>query len=174
MTTLSLLEQLASSEPLPVEQFLSELARIFHVRQHEIALFTLNNSMLRFLFPAELRMAGAIPVNGSSLVARTALTQKAEFFNSFATVRHSSIFETIKVGTTTELDPSTMVIQKLMTAPVVNPAGELAGVLQVSRKGPSLHNSGPDFTAEDLRLLEGAARLIGRILPALQETAAAH
>ena len=168
MTTLSLLEQLAGTDPLPVEQFMAELAKVFHVRQHEIALFTLHNSMLRFLFPAELRMAGAIPVNGSSLVARTATTQKAEFFNSFATVRHSSIFETIKVGGSTA-DPSGLVIQKLITAPVLLPSGELAGVLQISRKGSTLHNSGPDFTAEDLRLLEGSARLVGGVLSKLQE-----
>ncbi|HWY21957.1 MAG TPA: hypothetical protein VNX26_12105 [Candidatus Acidoferrum sp.] len=92
------------------------MAKIFNVRETEVALLELGRSLLNFLYPAELKTAGAIPLSSSAVAARTARTKQAELFNGFTQVKHSSIFELVKLGDT-GLDAQ--VIQKLMSAPVV-------------------------------------------------------
>ncbi|MFZ0998948.1 MAG: GAF domain-containing protein, partial [Candidatus Sulfotelmatobacter sp.] len=56
------------------------------------------------------------------------------------------------------------VIQKLMSAPVLDRSGEVIGVIQISRKAPRLEAAGPDFTPEDLQKLEAVARFVGTLL----------
>jgi GAF domain len=147
-----------------VFQFCTEVAKLFKLRPHEVAVFTLRHSMLQFAYPPELRSTGMIPLISSTQAARTASTKRAEIFNNFATVRHSSIFETIKVGGS---DPLT--IRKLMSVPIFAPAGEVIGVIQVCRKGATLQDAGPDFTTEDLHLLQDTAKVFGRVARQLQE-----
>lgn len=117
--------------------------------------------MLNFLYPAELRTAGAIPLSSEAVAARTARTKQAELFNVFTQVKHFSIFELVKLGET-GLDDQ--VIQKLMSAPVLANTGEVIGVIQISRKAPRPAAAGPDFTPDDLRKLESVAHSIGRLM----------
>lgn len=157
------LEQLAaleSAETTP-ESICAFVAHIFQVKETEVALLELGGSLLNFIYPAELRTAGAIPLSSAAVAARTARERKAELFNSFTKVKHSSIFELVKLGDT-GLDAQ--VIQKLMSAPVLGRGGEVVGVIQVSRKAPRPAAAGPDFTPEDLRKLESVALLVGRLL----------
>ncbi len=92
------LEHLLDQNPTP-DQFCTELSRIFHVRQSEVALLRLENGLLKFLFPDELKTAGAIPISSSSSVAaHTAVTRKVELYNNFAKVQHARIFESVKLG----------------------------------------------------------------------------
>jgi hypothetical protein len=137
------------------------VARIFQVRETEVALLELGGSMLNFLYPTELKTAGAIPLSSSSVAARTARTKQAEIFNSFTKVKHFSIFELVKLGDS-GLDEQ--VIQKLMSAPVLARNGDVIGVIQISRKAPRPGAAGPDFTADDLRKLESVARFVGRLM----------
>jgi hypothetical protein len=120
-----------------------------------------SGSVLRFLFPAELKKVGAIPLSSPSVVARTARTRRSELFNAFTKVKHLSVFEVVKIG---ESGADTEVIQKLMSAPIADPNGNIVGVVQVSRKSRHPAGAGPDFTTEDLRKLESVAASIGRIL----------
>ena len=77
------------------------LSKIIHVGQHEVALLRVESNQLKFLFPDELKTAGSIPLSSQSAVAaRTAVNRKVELFNNFAKVKHASIFETVKLGTT--------------------------------------------------------------------------
>ncbi|MGO9086757.1 MAG: hypothetical protein ACLQBK_16140 [Candidatus Sulfotelmatobacter sp.] len=92
------------------------MAKIFHVKETEVALLELGGSLLNFLYPAELKTAGAIPLSSSAVAARTARTRQAELFNSFTQIKHFSVFELVKLGDT-GLDAQ--VIQKLMSAPVL-------------------------------------------------------
>jgi GAF domain-containing protein len=172
--TLERLERLAGGDPCTVEQACGELARIFRVRPHEVALLHLERRMLRFLYPAELRAAGAIPLSSSAVAARTASQRRADVFNSFATVQHSSVFETVKLGTAESAAESTdvMVIQKMMSAPVVAENGDVLGVVQVSRKGPTVTSAGPDFTTDDLTALRAAAKIVARMMPGLVDAPA--
>jgi len=146
------------------------VAKIFHVEETEVALLELAGSLLNFLYPAELKTAGAIPVSSSAVAARTARTKQAELFNGFTEVKHSSIFELVKLGDT-GLDAQ--VIQKLMSAPILVGDGQVVGVIQVSRKAPRPAAAGPDFTPEDLRKLELVARFAGRLMAKGKDIASA-
>jgi len=143
------------------ESICAGVAKIFRVRETEIALLELSGSLLNFVYPPELKTAGAIPLSSSAVAARTARTKEAEIFNGFAQVKHFSIFELVKLGDT-GLDDQ--VIQKLMSAPVLARNGEVMGVIQVSRKDPRPAAAGPDFTAEDLRKLESVAHFMGGLM----------
>ncbi|MGO9088397.1 MAG: GAF domain-containing protein [Candidatus Sulfotelmatobacter sp.] len=157
------IEQLAGldSRDNTPESICAGVAKIFHVTQTEVALLELGGSLLNFLYPAELKAAGAIPLSSSAVAARTARTKRAELFNSFTQVKHFSVFELVKLGDT-GLDAQ--VIQKLMSAPVFAGGGEVIGVIQVSRKAPRPAAAGPNFTPDDLRTLESVALLVGRLM----------
>lgn len=148
------------------DKFCISLAKMFAVRQTEVALMRLEKGLLRFIFPDELKTAGSIPVSSSSAIAaHTATSKKSEIFNSFARVKHASIFETVKLSVPddNEVQPQAEQpsIQKLMSAPIVSPENRVVGVLQVCRKGFSLASAGPDFSPEDARQLELAAKIVG-------------
>lgn len=146
------------------EQLCAELARTLGVKQHEVALLKVENGALRFLYPTSLRTAGSIPLSGSAVAARTASTRTTMLSNNFAKVKHVRIFEAVKLGNVEEgeAEPPTP-IQKMMSVPIFEAEGGVLGVLQLSRKGDDPRTAGPDFTIEDLRLLEGAARSIAKL-----------
>lgn len=137
------------------------VAQIFHVRATEVALLELSGSLLNFVYPIELKAAGAIPLSSSAVAARTAQTRKAAVFNSFTQVKHHSVFELVKLGHS-GLDEQ--IIQKLMSAPVLARSGEVIGVIQISRKAPRPDAAGPDFTSDDLRKLKSVARFVGTLM----------
>jgi hypothetical protein len=154
--------------------FCVELSNLFHLRLNEIALLRLHKGLLRFLFPDELKTAGSIPVSSSSAVAaHTAITKKVELYNNFVKVKHASIFETVKLSKDEELGAADKItIQKLISAPVLNAEQKVLGVIQVCRKGYDLNSSGPDFTLDDLQLLEFAAKSVSK-MPFMNETSVA-
>src|SRR6202142_2200124 len=157
------MEQLAgldSSKSTP-ESICACVARIFEVRETEVALLELSGSLLNFLYPAELKTAGAIPLSSSAVAARTAQTRRAEVFNGFTQVKHFSVFELVKLGNT-GLDDQ--VIQKLKSAPLLASNGEVIGVIQVSPTAPPPPAAGPDFTPDDLQKLESVARFVGTLM----------
>ncbi len=151
------------------DKFCSALAKLFAVRPTEVALLRLDKSLLKFLYPDELKTAGAIPISSSSAIAaHTASTKKIEIFNNFAKVKHASIFETVKLARpdeqeaqTVEVETEQPSIQKLMSAPVMNEQ-KLVGVIQICRKGFSLTSAGPDFNDADLRQLKLAAAILAK------------
>jgi len=146
------------------EQCCAELSRIFRVRPNEIALLRLENELLRFLFPGELASAGSIPLSSSSAIsAQTVVTKKAMLFNNFTEVQHASIFESIKPSREKDEEAQPATIHRLMSAPVLDKADRVLGVLQICRKGFDLASAGPDFTLDDLQRLELAAKALGRL-----------
>jgi hypothetical protein len=158
------LERLANENPTP-DRFCTELSKIFKVRQTEVALLRLEQGLLKFLFPEQLKTAGAIPISSASAVAaHTAVTKKVELFNSFTNVKHASIFESVKLGDPEKNEqPELAPIQKLMSAPVLDGKGKVLGVIQICRKGFDLPSSGPDFTLDDLHQLEMATKALSKI-----------
>jgi hypothetical protein len=137
-----------------------KLARILRVARSEIALLRLEKGRLRFIYPAELRDAGTIPLSGSAVAARTAVTRTSLLSNSFARVRHVSLFESVKLHdgeASEEIDP--MPIQKIISVPMIS-GGKVVGVIQVSRKGLDPALAGTDFTTDDLKLLEQSAQIL--------------
>ena len=141
----------------------AEIAHVFGVRTTEVGLLQLKGKALIFLFPAELRAAGSIPLSNSAIAARTAVSRKAEIFNDFAKIKHGTVFERIKIGN--EANDNSRSIQKLMSAPIIATDGTLLGVLQISRKGLTRAAAGPDFESQDLRKLESLASELAAFMP---------
>ncbi len=169
MDSIPQLAGLDSSET-SADAICAAVAQIFKVTATEVALLELTGTLLNFVYPAELQTAGAIPISSSAVAARTARTKEAELSNGFTQVKHFSVFELVKLGDT-GLDAQ--VIQKLMSAPVLNREGKVIGVIQVSRKAPRLEAAGPDFSPEDLRKLESVGRFVGTLLAKPRATAQA-
>jgi hypothetical protein len=157
---MSLLEDLLDQEVTPRE-VCGVLAKMFQVQKTEVAILRLDRGLLRFIYPEELRTAGSIPISSSSIAAHTAISKKPEIFNNFARVKHAGIFETIKLGSSEGMDDSQpLPIQKLMSAPVIDPSSGVLGVIQISRKGSDPAYAGADFSREDLHELELAASIL--------------
>lgn len=128
------------------------IGKNFGVQPHEVAVLeiTSDERYLRFLTPENLRAVGQIPLSStSSLAARTVREKRAEIVNHFTVVRHASVFEAVPIAEEQRGDP----IQKIMSAPI-KLASRMIGVLQVSRKGKSAGEAGPDFTHAQLRELQ--------------------
>jgi len=158
------IEQSLSGAATP-EIACAALADLFSVGRAEVALLRAENDVLNFLFPGALKAAGFIPLSSASAVAaRTASSRKVELFNNFVIVQHANVFETIKLSTLGQSDkPGSNTIQKLMTTPVVDPQQHVLGVIQISRKGITQDDAGPDFTLNDLQKLETAARILAKL-----------
>jgi GAF domain-containing protein len=153
----------------------SKLAQVLHVARNEIALLRLEKAALRFIYPGELRDAGTIPLSGSAVAARTAVTCTALLSNSFARMRHISLFESVKLhagdGSEEDIDP--MPIQKIISVPMIASGKKVVGVIQVSRKGLDPSLAGPDFTTDDLKLLERVAEILAKMPFMHEETSVA-
>jgi len=128
------------------------IAGTFEVKLHEVAILGLTHDgrSLRFLAPDTLRVIGQIPLSsGSALAARTIREMRPEIVNHFHVVPHASVFEGVPVAEDERAEP----IQKIMSSPILLGSKAL-GVLQVSRKGKSPLDAGPDFTPLQLRSLK--------------------
>jgi hypothetical protein len=158
------LESMISESPSSDRACL-KLAQVLRVRRSEVALLRLEKGSLRFIFPAELRSAGVLPLSGSAVAARTASTRTPLLSNTFMRVKHVSLFEAVKLGaeaTEEERGLEQMPIQKIMSVPVAHD-GQVMGVVQISRKGLDSSLAGADFSAEDLKQLEKAAEILARM-----------
>jgi hypothetical protein len=156
-----------------------ELARSFGVEDDEIGILRLEGSALVFCHPAKLKAVGRIPLNSSSVAARTASTRRSEILNNFSQVKHASFFEAVNLSESNtnegdRPDPNipafdglgqpraagpTRLIQKLISVPVME-GKKVRGVIQVCRKGPSPSAAGPDFTQGDLQQLTDTASFV--------------
>lgn len=155
----------ASKPSLDAESFCSQVAERFGVRIHEVALLRVEGAFLRFVFPAALRWGGDIPLGSSALAARTARDRRPELSNGFAMVPHWRLFERIQTGGAGAQPPQP--IQKIMSAPAIDSANTLTGVIQVSRKADTRDAAGPDFHFAELEQLHRMACEFAGILPLL-------
>ena len=149
-----------------VAKIAGELARGFGVHDDEVAIFKLEQSHLKFMYPLSLSNVGMIPLNNSSSVAaRTASSKRPEAINNFPQMRHASFFESVPVDSKTRSQQKqqkvAMTIQKMMSVPVMGASGVL-GVIQISRKGASSKAAGPDFQSNDLQRLTSAATALAK------------
>jgi GAF domain-containing protein len=153
-----------ASAPLEPEQFnaiADKIANAFGVAGDEVAVLAVapGGKYLRFLLPEKLRTVGTIPLTSTSaLAARTVRERRAEIQNNFGATRHASVFEGVPLGRA-QGDH----IQKIMSAPIVA-ENKAIGVIQISRKGRSVEDSGADFRSEDLRKLQAVATSLARFV----------
>jgi hypothetical protein len=143
---------------VPWNHAIDMISKHFSVQPHEVAILGLtpDERFLRFLAPDNLRMIGRIPLSStSSLAVRTAREHRAEVINHFSVVPHASVFEAVPIGESQRSEA----IQKIMSSPVLI-GKKVVGVAQVSRKGSSSSDAGPDFTPSQLRDLKAIADIL--------------
>jgi hypothetical protein len=141
------------------------LSKMFNVAPDEVAILALNmkEKNLNFVIPEKLAGIGTIPLsNSTALASRTARENRADVMNNFSMTRHATVFEGVPLGR----KPGES-IQKIVSAPIVD--GKIVqGVVQISRKGYSQSDAGPDFTQQDLRALISLNPVLQRFLKLCQ------
>lgn len=160
-----LLEQLekeaAPLTPEALQKVAGAIAKMLEVESDEVAILELRggSKVLTFVLPEKLRSVGSIPLTSThSLAARTARDRRSDIVNNFAQSRHASVFEGVPLGRR-----QGVCIQKLISAPIIREE-EVLGVVQISRKGESSQDCGPDFKPSDLKTLRGLNELLIRFL----------
>jgi hypothetical protein len=137
------------------------IAKNLGVRPDEIALMGVSTRWrhLHFLVPVSLKQVGFIPLSSTSAIAaRTARESRPDIINNFASVRHATVFEGVKIG-----GESSELIQKMISAPILS-GDKVVGVIQVSRKGPNPSIAGPDFSTDDLGKVLALCKPLGKLL----------
>jgi len=150
--------------PDPRELFLDMADRVvkavgasFGSKADEVAILilTADGKHLRFVAPRRFTDLGTIPITKRDSIAVGTLGKKnGEAMNNVPMVKHVAFFESVK------LRDRVVPIQKMITVPILN-RGTAIGVAQVSRKGETPAEAGPDFTTADVKkaqdLFEGVA-----------------
>lgn len=151
----------AEAATISLPTIAEKIAKHLGVLADEVAILGVSHKWrhLHFLVPDSLRNVGYIPLSSNSaLAARTVKESRPEINNNFTTIRHASVFEGVKSATT-----SGESIQKIISAPILCD-GKVVGVMQVSRKGTSPNNAGPDFSSEDLGKVLALCRPLGKLV----------
>src|SRR6202046_1102668 len=147
-----LVRQSAGGEFVGLNRVVDLISKTFKVQAHEVAILTItaDDRFLRFVVPEKLQQVGQVPLTSTNaLAARTVRERRPEVINHFAVVPHSTVFEAVPIAE----DQRSEAIQKIMSAPLVQDRKAL-GVIQVSRKGRTPGEAGPDFTHNQLRELK--------------------
>jgi GAF domain-containing protein len=153
----------ASGGDVGLNRVVDLISRHYAVQHHEVAIFILSDDsrFLKFVVPEKLQAVGQIPLTSTnSLAARTARDKRPEIINHFAVVPHASVFEAVPLIEEQRGEP----IQKIMSAPLMAEK-KLIGVIEISRKGATAAEAGPDFTPAELRELRIIAETIAPCLP---------
>jgi hypothetical protein len=129
------------------ERVVKATCGLFGCKTDEVAILILtsDNRHLRFISPRKFTDLGTIPVTKRDSIAVSVLAKKSgEAMNNVPMVKHVSFFESVK------LRDRVVPIQKMITVPILH-RGSAVGVAQISRKGETPGEAGPDFTASDVR-----------------------
>jgi hypothetical protein len=157
----------------PKELFLDMAERVvkrvsteFGIKNDEVAILVLtgDGKALRFAAPRKLTDLGTIPVTKRDSIAVNVFGRRAgEAVNNVPMVKHVAFFESVK------LRDRAVPIQKMITVPILH-EGEAVGVAQVSRKGETAAEAGPDFSPADAtraqEIFEAVAPVLVLALPA--------
>ncbi len=152
------LDILLASSPVNVEALCTVIARIFGIGTEEVGLLRVYGLSLEFVYPFALKSAGRIPLSTSAVAAQIATSKKPEIFNNFAAVSHNSVFELVPLGRVSTKTADFKHIQKMIAAPIPDSKHKSIGVIEISRKGRTRDEAGPDFTEADLQDLDKIAQ----------------
>ena len=132
----------------------------FGAQSDEVAILLLSSDgrHLRFVAPRRFADLGTIPLTKRDSIAVNILGKKqGEAINNVRMVKHVSFFESVK------LRDRALPIQKMITVPILD--GENAvGVAQISRKGETPSEAGPDFTESDVKRVQAVFEEIASYL----------
>ena len=147
------------------ERVVKAVTAAFTCKADEVAILVLTSDgkHLRFIAPRKFTDLGTIPITKRDSIAVTVLAKKAgEAMNNVPLVKHVSFFESVK------LRDRVVPIQKMITVPILF-RGQPLGVAQISRKGETPAEAGPDFTSADVRraqeIFEGVAPFLAEARP---------
>jgi hypothetical protein len=129
------------------ERVVTVVGSLFGAKSDEVAILirTTDGKHLRFAAPRKFADLGTIPVTKRDSIAVNVLGRKTgEAMNNVPLVKHVAFFESVK------LREKMVPIQKMITVPILL-AGEAVGVAQVSRKGETPSEAGPDFSQSDVK-----------------------
>lgn len=147
---------------LRLELAAREIAAFFAAEPHEVGFFQVDSSgrTATFRWPPHAGSAINIPLKTfiSSLVSETARERRGLIDNHFVKTPHLHMFE----HGLAERDQR-LPVQRIMSVPVADADGTLRWILQLSRKGQTLEESGPAFTTLDLQALERIAMEFARL-----------
>jgi hypothetical protein len=142
------------------ERIVKNVCTTFGTKNDEVAILVLttDSKHLRFVAPRKFSDLGTIPVTKRDSIAVNILGKKVgEAMNNVPMVKHVAFFESVK------LRDRAVPIQKMITVPILQ--GEDAiGVAQISRKGETPSEAGPDFTAGDVRKAQEIFQAVARFL----------
>ncbi|HKS82722.1 MAG TPA: GAF domain-containing protein [Candidatus Acidoferrales bacterium] len=147
-----------AGETVHLKRVVELISKNFAVQSHEVAILALatDTRFLRFVQPENLRTVGQIPLSSTvALASRTVREKRPEIVNHFSFVPHASVFEAVPIADDQRGEP----IQKIMSSPITF-NNKVVGVIQVSRKGKTAAEAGPDFTHPELRELKGIADIL--------------
>lgn len=146
-----------------LEALASAVSKALALRTDELAILVLtrDRTLLEFVYPSELAEGGTnkFPLSVPSLAGRVAQTARSVLTNTAHDVPHLDFYERIRIK---EQRPRQ--IQKLLAVGVKGSDGRVQAVIEVSHRGDTLAEAGPDFRLEDQRRLE---RLADTAAPAL-------
>jgi len=151
----------AGNQQLSIAALAERIAKNLNVKSEEVAILVISEKQrsLQFLAPGALSNVGSIPLSSTSaLAARTARESRPDILNNFTTVRHATVFEGVKADSL-----SANAIQKIISAPILC-EGKVIGVIQISRKGSSAVEAGPDFTPDDLGKVLAICKPLGKLI----------
>jgi hypothetical protein len=155
----------ASTSQISLPGIAERIAKNLGVKPDEVALMGVSTRWrhLHFLVPESLKQVGFIPLSSTSAIAaKTARESRPDIINNFASVRHATVFEGVKIGgESSELIQK--LIQKMISAPILS-GDKVVGVIQVSRKGANPSIAGPDFSADDLGKVLALCKPLGKLL----------
>jgi hypothetical protein len=148
------------------ERVVKAMSQQFSCKQDEVAILLLSSDgrHLRFAAPRRFADLGSIPLTKRDSIAVGVFSRRAgEVINNVPMVKHVTFFESIK------LRDKPAPIQKMVTTPLFV-RGQPVGVAEISRKGDSPRDAGPDFTQADLRrvqeIFDGVADYLAEARPA--------
>ena len=161
-------------EKTPVEQkfkkVISESQKFYcanlNLKPEEVAIFLANKdkSILSFACPEYLVNSGMIPVSSTDAIVSTIFrTGRSVIINGFNQQKHLSVFEVIPTPEK-KISP----IWKMIGC-VVATQEERIGVIELSRRGPSIEEAGEDFSQSNLEFLrlsiDKLAPMIKQVMP---------
>lgn len=135
----------------------------FELEKDEVAILLTDKDkmVLSFALPEYLVDCGMIPISSPDAFASQIYhLGRGAIENNFNQQKHLHLFELIKTS-----EDKSGTIWKLM-ATVLKANGEKFGVIELSRKGPAISQTGQDFSVENLLFLEGT---LARFAPYLRK-----
>jgi hypothetical protein len=147
------------------ERVVKYVAGVFAAKTDEVAILflTSDGKHLRFVAPRKFSDLGTIPITKRDSIAVNIFGRKVgEASNNVPMVKHVAFFESVKIR------DRAVPIQKMITVPILTD-GDAIGVAQVSRKGETPAESGPDFSPSDVtraqQIFEAIAPFFARARP---------